>query len=254
MLRKTALITGGTRGTGLSIAKMLNFNGYDVIITGTSLEKTENVANNIGKNVIPLELNLTKMESIEKFGNKIRNNKIDVFVNNAGMLSRDQLEKIEISRYNKMLMVNQFGPQMVSKYVLEKMDEKGSLIYFSPPLVVDNKTSFLTPYMSTKLGQTLFMQMLANKYKYTNMKICSVWTRYGLYTDALTHRKIGNTDNYMSPDIISKTIELLLNDESKNISGKVIIDHDYLLSKKINPNTYALGNNPLTLEQLFGKL
>jgi short-subunit dehydrogenase len=253
MLRKTALITGGTRGTGLSIAKMLNLNGYNVIITGTSLEKTENVANEIGKNVVPLELNLTKIDSIENFGNKIRNNKIDVFVNNAGMLSRDQLEKIEISRYNKMVMVNQFGPQMVSKYVLEKMDSDGTLIYFSPPIVIDNKTSFLTPYMSTKLGQTLFMQMLANKYKNTNMKICSVWTQYGLYTDALMHRKIGNIDNYMSPDIISKTIELLLNEKSKNILGKVIIDHNYLLSQNINPHTYALGSNPLTLEQLFGK-
>lgn len=36
------------------------------------------------------------------------------------MLSRDRLEKIEISKYNKMSMVNHFGPQVVSKYVLKK--------------------------------------------------------------------------------------------------------------------------------------
>lgn len=65
------------------------------------------------------------------------------------------------------------------------MDDGGSLIYFSPPLMIDNKTS-CSPYMSTKLGQTLFMQMLANN---INIQTCSVWTRYGLYTDALRHKK-----------------------------------------------------------------
>lgn len=253
MLRKTVLITGGTRGTGLSIAKMFNLNNYNVIITGTSLEKTKVVANEIGSNVIPLQLDLTNGESIENFGKNIKTHKIDTFINNAGMLSRDQLENIKLSRYNRMLMVNQFGPSMISQYVLQNMDNNGNLIYFCPPLLIDHKTSFLTPYMSTKLGQTLFMQMLANKYSSTNMKICGVWTKYGLYTDALTHRQIGNKENYMSPDIISKTIEQILTEDSKLVSGKVFIDHDYLLSKNIDIKQFALGNKTLTLEQLFSR-
>lgn len=253
MLRKTALITGGTRGTGLSIAKMFNLNNYNVIITGTSFEKTKIVANEIGSNVIPLQLDLTRQESIENFGKEIGSYKVDTFINNAGMLSRDPLEKIEISRYNKMLMVNQFGPSMISKYVLQNMNNKGNLIYFCPPLLIDHKTSFLTPYMSTKLGQTLFMQMLAHKLSNTEIKVCGVWTKYGLYTDALTHRKIGNRENYMSPEIISKTIELLLKETSTDVSGKVFVDHNYLLSKNIDIKQFALGNKTLTLDQLFGK-
>jgi short-subunit dehydrogenase len=253
MLRKTVLITGGTRGVGLSLAKMFNNTNHNVIITGTSLEKTKLVANDIGGNVTPIQLDLTNVESIENFGKELQSCRIDTYINNAGMLSRDSLENVKLSRYNRMLMVNQFGPCMLSKYVLQNMSNDGSLIYFCPPLLIDYKTSFLTPYMSTKLGQTLFMQMLAHKLSNTNMRVCGVWTKYGLYTDALTHRKIGNKENYMSPDIISKTIELLLTEEPKNISGKVFVDHDYLLSKNVNIKQFALGNNTLTLDQLFSK-
>jgi len=253
MLKKTVLITGGTRGTGYAIAKMFNLNGYNVMITGTSLKKTQQIATDIGKNVIPLELDLTKLDSIENFGKLIKNEKLDVFINNAGMLSRDPLEKIQLSRYNKMLLVNQFGPSMITKYILPNFNPSGNIIYFCPPLLIDYKTSLLTPYMSTKLGQTLFMQMLANKLKKTDIKVCGVWTNYGLYTDALTYRKIGQKENYMSPNIICKTIEIILDEPEKNISGKVIVDHDYLLSKNINIKQFALGENTLTLDQLFSK-
>jgi short-subunit dehydrogenase len=258
MLRKTVLITGGTRGVGLSLAKsMLGLNN-NVVITGTNYENTFNVAKSLDlSRVTPIQLDLTKLESIESFNDELqkRDIKIDTFINNAGMLSRDSLVSVKPSRFHKMLMVNQFGPSMLVKYLLPNMikNNSGNILFFCPPYIIDNKTSLLTPYMSTKMGQTSLMKMIANMVNRpnNNIKICGFWTKYGLYTDALLHRKIGEKENYMSPEIICKMVEMLLKENVSSINGKVVIDHEYLTSNGVNLNQFAMGDKVLTLEQLF---
>ncbi|MEY2832594.1 MAG: hypothetical protein RLZZ574_1852 [Cyanobacteriota bacterium] len=63
---KIALVTGGNRGIGLAIADGLVAKGYQVIITARSLEIAQQAATKLGKNVIPLELDISSDRSIEQ--------------------------------------------------------------------------------------------------------------------------------------------------------------------------------------------
>ena len=109
--------------------------------------------------------------------------------------------------------------------------------------------------MQTKLAQTTFMYSLADMLTISrpqsNITVSGFWTDYPIWTDALKHRKIGQKENCMSPSIIGKTVELMLEDKPENIHGNVMIDHDYLISKKIDPNKWAYGSQTQNLDDLF---
>lgn len=249
---KTVLITGSTRGIGLELAKMFKNTGNNVIITGTQQNKVDEIVNQFDSpNVTGYELDMTRQETLEKF--KDTNMKIDVLIHNAGMLSRDNLVTVSESRLNKMFMVNSLGPILLTKYLLPNMIKcnTGAILFFCPPYAIDEKTTMLTPYMQTKLAQTTFMKSIANMTNKKNISIAGFWTKYPIYTDALTHRNIGTKENCMDPKIISKTVELLLKDDPNKIRGKVFYDHDYLLSNNVDLKQFALGDKTMMLDQLF---
>ena len=51
---KKALVTGASRGIGYAIAKKLSQNEYKIVITGRNIKTLERVADNLGKNVLPM--------------------------------------------------------------------------------------------------------------------------------------------------------------------------------------------------------
>ncbi|VEP11796.1 putative NADP-dependent dehydrogenase HI_1430 (fragment) [Hyella patelloides LEGE 07179] len=61
MKNKTALVTGGNRGIGYAIAQGLLAKGYKVIITARSLDKAKQAAQKLQGNVIPVELDISKV-------------------------------------------------------------------------------------------------------------------------------------------------------------------------------------------------
>jgi short-subunit dehydrogenase len=253
---KRALVTGGTRGIGFEISNMLLKNNYEVVFTGRTQETVNKALEKYNNsNIQGVVLDMTDRNALK---NIPRYCEFETVIHNAGMLSRDELSNMCESRLDKMFLVNTMGPMILAKHCLPYMITKnhGNMFFFCPPYRIDGKTSKLTPYMQTKLAQTTFMFSISDmitRMKISGIKIGGFWTDYPIYTDALIHRKIGNKENCMSPDIISKTVELMLNDNRTNIHGNVIIDRDYLNSKKIDPNNWALGNHLMRLDELFLK-
>lgn len=257
---KRVLITGGTRGIGFKIAEKLSNSGYKVFITGRDGYQAKSIAKLLdptSNKVSGVELDLTSMASIQKMSNFSKEYMIDTLIHNAGMLSRDTLDSVSETRFEKMMMVNTLGPMLLTKYMLPHMltstvkQGEGSVLFFCPPYAIDKKTSLLTPYMQTKLAQTTFMRSIANMVKDTNIRVAGFWTNYPIYTDALTHRQIGKKENCMDPMIIAEFVKLLLEDDPKKISGQVLIDSNYLPSNGVDPLNFALGNEIKGLDQLF---
>lgn len=88
ILSRTALITGGSTGIGLSIARVLAKNGFNITITSRDVSKLANVINHKdfqNVTVIPIELELRSKENINKVIEKSIDEfgGLDVLVNNA---------------------------------------------------------------------------------------------------------------------------------------------------------------------------
>jgi dihydroanticapsin dehydrogenase len=131
---KVALVTGGSRGIGFSIAKVFSENGAQVVITSKDSSRLEDsiskLSNTIGitgdirdendvKNVIE--------KIIEKFG------KLDILVNNAGIFPKiKQLHEIDESEWQEVLDVNLTGQFRFTKAAIPHLKKtSGSIINIS---------------------------------------------------------------------------------------------------------------------------
>jgi NAD(P)-dependent dehydrogenase (short-subunit alcohol dehydrogenase family) len=133
---KVVVITGGSGGIGSAAAKIFAENGAKLVLVGTSTEKTEQKARDLGLkdgDYLALAADVSKENdvkayvdaSVERFG------RIDVFFNNAGVegsvantadITSDDMEKV----YAVNLMGVHYGLKHVLKVMLKQ--KSGSII------------------------------------------------------------------------------------------------------------------------------
>lgn len=139
-MNKNVLVTGGTRGIGEAISREFAQNGYDIII---NFVNSEEKANNLKKEleekfnvkVLPIKADISNEEeckelvrkSIDEFG------KIDVLVNNAGIVIDKEFEDRTIEDWKQTLNVNLIAPFVLTKLVGKEMlkQKSGAIINIS---------------------------------------------------------------------------------------------------------------------------
>jgi short-subunit dehydrogenase len=261
---KTAIITGSTRGVGKELAKMFLRNNYNVIVTGRNINNAIKVADELNSNKYTVAyargyyLNYNNINKSSKLLNSLEHKEIipNFLINNAGALNTKNLNDVSLKTIDIMTHANMIGPLIMSKYcidIIKNNNEYGGILFNTPPYNIDDKTSYLLPYMQTKLAQTTLMKSLANLNLNNNALICGFWTNFPLSTDAIINKNIGTLDNCMHPSILSDTIEELIFNtiNPHQYNSKVIIDEDFLNEKNISLNRYKMGKNVKKLDDLF---
>lgn len=120
---KTALITGGTRGIGKSIAQAMHKQGATVIITGRSEEKAQAVANEIGSNAIGMAYEAGNVEKVSEFAAAVlgKVEKLDILVNNAGITKDTLMMRMSQEDWQQVLDVNLSSNFALTKAFLPHM-------------------------------------------------------------------------------------------------------------------------------------
>jgi 3-oxoacyl-[acyl-carrier protein] reductase len=95
---RVALVTGSTRGIGLAVARRLMEDGFTVVVNGTDPEATQARAEEIGAEALAFDVadaDAVQAAARELFG---RHKRLDVLVNNAGVLDDALLGMIQPRR------------------------------------------------------------------------------------------------------------------------------------------------------------
>jgi NAD(P)-dependent dehydrogenase (short-subunit alcohol dehydrogenase family) len=105
---KTALITGGSRGIGLMIARGFVEAGVKVYISSRDAAACDAAAKQLGKNCVPLAHDLGKTEEVHKLAGEIkaREKKLDILINNAGAAWAEPFEKYSEKGWDKLMAIN----------------------------------------------------------------------------------------------------------------------------------------------------
>ena len=108
---RVAVVTGAAQGIGEEITSAFADHGADVIIADINLEKAESVAENVkkyGVKSLAVRMDVTDKNDIAEKNKKILDcfNKIDIWVNNAGIAQEKPIEDISEAEWDKMLDID----------------------------------------------------------------------------------------------------------------------------------------------------
>jgi NAD(P)-dependent dehydrogenase (short-subunit alcohol dehydrogenase family) len=156
---RVAVVTGGTRGLGLAMARAYAQCGAEVIIASRKPEACDEVAAALraeGGKVSARACHVGQWDELEPFVDGIfqRFGRIDVLVNNAGMSPMyDKLTDVTEELFDKVLSVNLKGPFRLASLVGERMVAagRGSIINVSSTGAV-RPTRDIVPYAAAKAG------------------------------------------------------------------------------------------------------
>lgn len=108
---KVVVITGASSGLGAATAKYLANKGAIIVLGARRREKIELIAHEIaatGGQVLAVPIDVTKSEDLERIVAMAvkKFKRIDVIINNAGIMPRAALEELKVDEWDQMIDVN----------------------------------------------------------------------------------------------------------------------------------------------------
>ena len=191
---RIALVSGGNRGIGFEICRQLANNGVSVVLAARDAAKGKAAARALVEEGLEVEfqrLDVTSCRSIRSCVAAVaeRRGRIDVLVNNAGVLldprgSRFLDSKLET--YRDTLEANLFGPLQLAQAVvpLMKANRYGRIVNLSSGLGQLSEMGTGTPaYRISKTSLNALTRILAAEFRENNILVnsmCPGWTRTGM--------------------------------------------------------------------------
>ncbi len=174
---KVAIITGGARGMGSATSRIFVAEGARVIIADVLDQEGENLAQELEGSAIFCHHDVTDEKSWQAIAAKAESEfgKIDVLVNNAGVLLFKTIAETEKQEFEHVLGVNLVGTFLGIKTVGPRMVErrKGSIINISS---VDGMkgANGLAAYASSKWGMRGLTRVAAMELGHHGVRVNSV--------------------------------------------------------------------------------
>lgn len=178
-MAKTAIVTGASRGIGRSIAKRLAMDGFAVVVNYSgNAEPAEQVVNeirNANEEAIAVKADVSNPEDVTQLFAKTIDTygRIDVVVNNAGIMPLSPIAKGDIEAFDKVIHINLRGTFLVLAQAAQHVADGGRIIAFSSSVVAKSFPTY-GPYIASKAGVEGLVPVLANELRGRNITVNAV--------------------------------------------------------------------------------
>ncbi len=239
---RVTLITGGAAGIGKATAERFIEEGATVVICDVNQEAGEATAQELGPNVHFYKVDVTDRQAVQEWVDDVaaKYGRVDVLVNNAGILRDNQLVKIKDGKlvkqmpeadFDLVIAVNLKGVFNCTQAVAPYMIEQGGGVILNASSVSGLDGNFgQTNYVATKSGVIGMAKVWARELGRYNIRVNAVAPGF-IVTDILSsmpkkiidrmesHTPLGRTGQ---PRDVANAYLFLASDEASFISGAVL--------------------------------
>ena len=205
---KVALVTGGTHGLGMAMAKGLAAAGARLVINGHNRAKMESALAEYKSAGIEARGYLFDVTNDELVAQNIslitqEAGPIDILVNNAGIIQRTPLAEMEVSDFRKVIEVDLIAPFIVARHVVKSMIERrqGKIINICS-MMTELGRNTVGAYASAKGGLKMLTRNMATEWAKYNIQVNGIGPGYFATSQTEPIRVAGHP---MNEFIVSRT-------------------------------------------------
>jgi len=220
-----AIVTGGSRGIGLAIARGFVARGAKVVVSGRSQADLDAVSRQLGASVAvvqgdvadPAVADALVRTAVDRFGG------LDSLINNAGVGTFANVADMKTDDWQRMIATNLTAVFLCTRAAIAALKQRGGgwIINISS-LAGRNSFAGGAAYCATKAGLNAFAESLMLEVRQDNIRVStvmpgSVQTAFSKGGDAPEH------DWKLSPDDVAQVVFDLLGHEKRSLPSRVEI-------------------------------
>jgi len=203
-----ALITGGSSGIGLAIARMLRDEGYDLTISARNEERLAAAAEELGARAVTANVAIEEdcvrlvQEHVERFGS------IDVLVNSAGVGVGGNVEQLTTKKWDLQLAVNLRGAFVVTRESIPKLKESRGLVVNLASIAGTIPTPGLAAYGASKAALISLTKSLNRELENDGVRLCAICP--GFVDTPMASWTGMSAEEMIHPDDCAEVVRMLL--------------------------------------------
>ena len=169
---KTAFITGGSSGIGLTTARLFLAEGAKVAITGRKQEALDAAVKELGGDVIAIQADATDVEAmekavaqaVEKFG------KLDIVFANAGIAGQTPIGKTTLATFEQVIKTNLTAVFFTVQAAASHLNDGASIILNGSVHAVLGVPGY-SAYAASKAGIRSMTRVLASEFSPRGIRV-----------------------------------------------------------------------------------
>ena len=220
-----AIVTGGSKGIGLAIARALLDRGSQVAIGARRQDDLERAARDLGADDRvhavrcdvrePADAQRLVDETVKRFGG------VDVLVNNAGVGLFARVAEMSIEQWRQVLQTNRDGVFFCTRAALPEMRRRGGgFIVNISSLAGKNPFEGGAAYCASKAALNHFSEALMQEVRHDNIRVSyvmpgSVSTGFG------DRGAAGEADWKLAPSDVARVVTDLVSHDARSLPSRV---------------------------------
>lgn len=172
---KVALITGGSAGIGLAVARQMAAAGARVVLVARGQAALDEAVAAIGDRAIAIALDVADLAAVAALPARVvaSHGRLDVVVNNAGLHHRGDATKIDALALGAMVTVNLTAPVVLTRAALDHLPRGGAVVNVASIAGYTPLPGAAT-YSGSKAGLRFFALALAMELEERGIRVATV--------------------------------------------------------------------------------
>jgi len=228
LTRQTAVITGGGRGIGATIAKRLAELGAQTVVCGRSrgpLDATAQEITSRGGHCIALQADVSDLRSVESLAEQVQSKlgRVDILVNNAGVMNEGMpLQELAPEQWEAVMNTNLRGVYYCIRSFAPMMIRAGrGYIVNISSLAGKNALPNDAVYAASKWGLNGLSYSVAEELRAHNIRVSVVCP--GSVDTELSPHAGKNASKMLRADDVAHVVEMLVTQSANSFASEVLL-------------------------------